>query len=52
MQCKHHPDRSAEFFCASCNGPLCKECVKRLRRENITVLSVQCFTLSQKPEHL
>jgi len=28
MQCKHHPERSAEFFCASCNGPLCKECAE------------------------
>ena len=26
MQCKYHPNRAAEFFCASCNAPLCKEC--------------------------
>jgi len=26
MQCKYHRDRLAEFFCASCNAPLCKEC--------------------------
>ena len=28
MQCKYHPDRPAEIFCASCNGPLCKECAE------------------------
>lgn len=28
MQCKYHPDRVAEIFCTSCNGPLCKECAE------------------------
>ena len=28
MQCKHHPDRVAEVFCTSCNGPLCRECAE------------------------
>lgn len=28
MQCKHHPDRVAEVFCARCNGPLCRECAE------------------------
>ena len=28
MQCKYHPDRPAEFFCAGCNAPLCKECAE------------------------
>ena len=28
MQCKYHPKRQAEFFCASCNAPLCKECAE------------------------
>ena len=28
MQCKYHPDRVSEVFCASCNGPLCKECAE------------------------
>jgi len=28
MQCKYHPDRPAEIFCASCNAPLCKECAE------------------------
>ncbi len=28
MQCKYHPDRVAEVFCTSCNGPLCKECAE------------------------
>lgn len=26
MQCKQHPDRKAEHFCASCRIPLCSEC--------------------------
>jgi len=28
MQCKYHPDRVAELFCTSCNGPLCPECAE------------------------
>ncbi|MBE9593077.1 MAG: hypothetical protein IMF19_06325, partial [Proteobacteria bacterium] len=28
MKCKYHPKRKAEFFCASCNAPLCKECAE------------------------
>jgi len=28
MNCKYHPDRKAEYFCASCNAPLCSECVE------------------------
>jgi hypothetical protein len=28
MQCKYHPKRQAEFFCAGCNAPLCKECAE------------------------
>ncbi len=28
MKCKYHPKRQAEFFCASCNAPLCKECAE------------------------
>jgi hypothetical protein len=31
MQCKHHPKRPAEFFCATCNAPLCKECAEEVR---------------------
>lgn len=31
MQCKHHPTRPAEFFCATCNAPLCNECVEEVR---------------------
>lgn len=31
MQCKNHPDRTAEFFCASCNAPLCKECAEEAK---------------------
>jgi hypothetical protein len=29
MNCKYHPDRTAEAFCTSCNAPLCSECVER-----------------------
>ena len=28
MKCKYHPKRQAEFFCADCNAPLCKECAE------------------------
>ncbi len=28
MKCKYHSDREAEFFCASCNAPICKECAE------------------------
>ena len=31
MQCKYHPDKPAEFFCAACNAPLCKECAEEVR---------------------
>ena len=31
MQCKYHPDRKAEFFCASCNAPLCEECAEEVK---------------------
>jgi hypothetical protein len=31
MQCKYHPKRQAEFFCATCNAPLCKECAEEVR---------------------
>ncbi|MBW2311255.1 MAG: hypothetical protein JRF35_09290 [Deltaproteobacteria bacterium] len=29
MKCKYHPDREAEFFCSSCNAPLCSECAEQ-----------------------
>jgi hypothetical protein len=28
MNCKYHPDRTAELFCTSCNAPLCSECAE------------------------
>ena len=31
MKCKYHPKREAEFFCASCNAPLCTECGEESR---------------------
>lgn len=30
MQCKYHPSRPAEFYCAGCNAPLCKECAEEV----------------------
>jgi len=29
MNCKYHPDRKAEVFCASCHAPLCRECAEQ-----------------------
>ena len=29
MNCKYHPDRTAELFCTSCNAPLCTECAEK-----------------------
>lgn len=29
MNCKYHPDRTAEVFCTSCNAPLCNECAEQ-----------------------
>jgi len=28
MKCKHHPQREAEQFCASCGIPICAECTE------------------------
>ncbi len=28
MQCKNHPERHAEYFCASCGIPLCEDCAE------------------------
>ncbi len=28
MQCKNHPERNAEHFCASCGIPLCEDCAE------------------------
>ncbi len=28
MQCKHHPDREAVHFCASCGIHLCGDCAE------------------------
>ncbi|MEJ2724481.1 MAG: B-box zinc finger protein [Deltaproteobacteria bacterium] len=28
MQCKNHPDRRAEYFCASCGKSLCSDCAE------------------------
>ena len=31
MQCKNHPDRRAEHFCASCRIPLCADCAEETK---------------------
>jgi hypothetical protein len=31
MQCKHHPDREAVYYCVSCNAPLCSDCAEEVR---------------------
>lgn len=31
MQCKNHPDRQAEHFCARCGLALCKDCVEEVK---------------------
>jgi len=30
MQCKYHPDRTAQFLCATCKAPLCSECAEEV----------------------
>ena len=34
MRCKHHPDRDAEHFCASCGIPLCGDCAEEEKPGN------------------
>jgi hypothetical protein len=29
MKCKHHPNREAEHFCASCGIPICGDCAEQ-----------------------
>jgi len=31
MQCTYHPKTEAEFSCAICNAPLCRECAEEVR---------------------
>ena len=31
MRCKHHPEREAEQFCATCGIPLCQDCAEETR---------------------
>ncbi|MBW2348363.1 MAG: B-box zinc finger protein [Deltaproteobacteria bacterium] len=31
MKCKYHKNRNAEYFCTSCNAPLCGDCVEEVR---------------------
>jgi hypothetical protein len=44
MQCKFHPQRQAEVFCAGCNVPLCMECAEESRTGN-KYYCFQCATL-------
>ncbi len=32
MKCKHHPNRDAEHYCASCGIPICSDCVEEVKR--------------------
>ena len=48
MQCKYHPERSAERFCANCNAPLCEECAEEIRPGNF--LCFQCAMIQSVSE--
>lgn len=48
MQCKYHPERKAEFFCAGCNAPLCKECAEEVKPGNY--LCFQCAMIQSVSE--
>jgi len=48
MQCKHHPDRQAEHFCASCGIPLCGDCAEEEKPGNY--LCFQCAMLHSVSE--
>ena len=48
MQCKYHPERKAEFFCASCNAPLCKECAEEVKPGSY--LCFQCAMIQSVSE--
>ena len=48
MQCKYHPERKAEFFCASCNAPLCEECAEEVKTGSY--LCFQCAMIQSVSE--
>ena len=48
MQCKYHPERSAEHLCASCNAPLCEECAEEPKAGNY--LCSQCAMIQPVSE--
>ena len=48
MQCKYHPERKAEFFCASCNDPLCEECAEEVKPGSY--LCFQCAMIQSVSE--
>jgi len=31
MKCKHHPNRDAEHYCASCGIPICPDCTEEVK---------------------
>ena len=31
MKCKHHPNRDAEHYCASCGIPICSDCAEEVK---------------------
>lgn len=48
MQCKHHPDRQAEHFCATCGIPLCNDCSEEVRPDEYYCF--QCAMLQSVSE--
>ncbi|MBW1936931.1 MAG: hypothetical protein JRI84_15540 [Deltaproteobacteria bacterium] len=48
MQCKNHPDRQAEHFCARCGIPLCNDCAEEVRPGEYYCF--QCAMLSSVSE--
>jgi len=48
MQCKYHPERKAEHFCASCRAPLCDECAEEVKPGSY--LCFQCAMIQSVSE--
>lgn len=48
MQCKHHPDREAKRYCASCGVPLCDDCAEE--QKSGKYLCFQCAMVQSVSE--
>jgi hypothetical protein len=48
MQCKHHPDREATQYCASCGIPLCDDCAEE--QKSGKYLCFQCAMVQSVSE--